>query len=289
MCETWLIDQKPGDDGKLYTDWDDTMKTMRMVRPSEYKKIMKAKEDEERKRKEEAEAAALIAQKKKPPAKKKEADEPEIEIDETEESTVELIQTITEVEHEIIEGSEKHIPLKTSLVADYARYECQVSNIEFKPTLMYASRTFKFTVKNTSLINISFNFKIVNSQTGVLDAGPYSIIPKKGTIAPGCDDNFVVKFSPMEIEQDFSRILSANIPSLEPESEGIQGQNPLIMEINGIAERPIIHFELPPTNYKEKKAKDMTPIESKYKIIEFDSLGTQIKNTRRFMAVNPTA
>lgn len=32
----------------------------------------------------------------------------------------------------------------------------------------------------------------------------------------------------------------------------------------------------------------MTPIDSKFKIIEFDSLGTLIKNTRRFMAVNPT-
>lgn len=33
----------------------------------------------------------------------------------------------------------------------------------------------------------------------------------------------------------------------------------------------------------------MTPIDKKYKIIEFDSLGTNIKNTRRFMAVNPTS
>lgn len=39
------------------------MKTMRMVRPSEYRKIMKQREDEEKKRKEEAEAAALAAQK----------------------------------------------------------------------------------------------------------------------------------------------------------------------------------------------------------------------------------
>lgn len=37
------------------------MKTMRMVRPSEYKKIMRLREDEERKRKEEAEAAAILA------------------------------------------------------------------------------------------------------------------------------------------------------------------------------------------------------------------------------------
>jgi len=133
------------------------------------------------------------------------------------------------------------------------------------------------------LININYNFKIVNSETGILDAGPYSIIPKKGSIAPGCDDNFVVKFSPVEIEQDFSRILSANIENLSPE------QQPLIIEVNGIAERPIIHFELPPSTYRERKEKDMVPIDTKYKIIEFDSLGTNIKNTKRFMAVNPTS
>lgn len=33
----------------------------------------------------------------------------------------------------------------------------------------------------------------------------------------------------------------------------------------------------------------MVPIDMKYKIIEFESLGTNIKNTKRFMAVNPTS
>lgn len=33
----------------------------------------------------------------------------------------------------------------------------------------------------------------------------------------------------------------------------------------------------------------MTPVDSKFKIIEFESLGTNIKNTKRFMAVNPTS
>lgn len=65
---------------------------------------------------------------------------------------------------------------------------------------MYASRSCKFSIKNTSLINLHYNFKIVNSKTGILDAGPYTIIPKKGSIAPGCDDAFVLKFSPAEIE-----------------------------------------------------------------------------------------
>ena len=61
ICETVCIEQKPDPETglKVYRDWDDTMKTMRMVRPSEYKKIIKQREDEEKKRKEEAEAALL--------------------------------------------------------------------------------------------------------------------------------------------------------------------------------------------------------------------------------------
>jgi tRNA U38,U39,U40 pseudouridine synthase TruA len=95
-------------------------------------------------------------------------------------------------------------------------YEWQVKNIDFKPTLMCASRSYKFTIKNKSLITLNFNFKIVNSNTGILGAGPYSIIPKKGSIAVGCD-NFIVKFSPVEVEHDFSRILSAKIEKLSQE------------------------------------------------------------------------
>jgi hydrocephalus-inducing protein len=148
---------------------------------------------------------------------------------------------------------------------------------------MYASRNYKYTITNDSQINMDYNFKIANTQSGILDAGPYSIIPKKGSIAPGCDDNFIVKYSPIEVEADNKRLLSANIRNLDPEQEK------LIINVNGIAERPIIHFELPPTTYRERKEKDMTPIDVKYKIIEFDSLGTNIRNTKRFMAVNPTA
>lgn len=33
----------------------------------------------------------------------------------------------------------------------------------------------------------------------------------------------------------------------------------------------------------------MQPVDNKYKIIEFDSLGINIKNVNKFMAVNPTS
>jgi len=148
---------------------------------------------------------------------------------------------------------------------------------------MYATRNFKFTIKNTCMIGLEYNFKIANSLTGILDAGPYTIIPKQGTISPGCDENFIVKYSPVEVESDFSRILSANIRNLNPQSE------PLIIELNGTAERPVIHFELPLSTYRERKSKDLAHVDEKLKIIEFESLGTNIRNTNRFMAVNPTS
>jgi len=282
------IEQKPEDGSTDFKEWDDTMKTVRMVRPSELKKIMIEREAEERRRREEAEAAQAAAAKNakgkpKPPPKKDDAPlDEDVQIDMTEEETAELIDTIQEPVHEKEDSSERSLALKTSLVCDYAKYECVTTKMDFKPTLMYAQRTHKFTIKNTSLISLNFNFKISNPETGMLDAGAYSIFPKKGSIAPGCDDNFLVRFAPMEIETSFQRVLSANLLDLDPE------QQPLEILADGIAERPVIHFELPPSTYRERKEKDMTPVDSKYKIIEFDSLGTSIKNTRRFMAVNPT-
>jgi hydrocephalus-inducing protein len=187
MCETVVIEQKPAEDDedKVFKEWDDTMKTARMVRPSELARIKVQREIDERKRKEEAEAAAAAAAKggkKAPPKAAAKAGETEElpPIDESEECTAELIDTIPEPENEKVEGSERNVALKTTLVCDYARFECTTDTLEFKPTLMYAQRTHKFTIKNTSLINLNFNFKITSLKSGILNAGPYSIFPKKG-------------------------------------------------------------------------------------------------------------
>ena len=59
----------------------------------------------------------------------------------------------------------------------------------------------------------------------------------------------------------------------------------LIIEMDGEAERPVCHFELPPTNYRERKP----DLEAKYNVIEFESLGWKVKNTKRFYVVNPTS
>jgi len=127
-----------------------------------------------------------------------------------------LIDVIPEPEFDFVDPNTKIQNLKTSCIIDRASYDCAIKQMDFKPTLMYATRTLKFTIKNTSLIGLEYNFKIVNSTSGILDAGAFTIIPKKGTISPSCDENFIVKFAPVEVEADFSRILSANINHLNP-------------------------------------------------------------------------
>ena len=196
-----------------------------------------------------------------------------------EEPTQELIEVIPEPEFTKVDDSDRNVVLKTSCVIDYANFSCETKQVDFKPTLMYAQRTHKFTIKNTSLIGLNYNFKIVNADTAILDAGPYTIIPKKGTISPDCDENFILKYSPLEVEPDFCRLLSANIQNLNPNSE------PLCIELNGVAERPIIHFELPPTQFVKPDREGIADM----KVIEFESLGTNIRNTKRFMTTNPTS
>lgn len=160
VCETNVITQS----GESWSDWDDTMKTLRMVRPSEHAKIMRDKEIADAKRKEEAEIAAFMAANKgkKPPAKPQTTME-EIQIDMSEEPTMQMIDVIAEPEHEVTADSQKSTNLKTSCIIDRASYQCSVQRLDFKPTLMYATRNLKFTIKNTSAIGLDFNFKIVNT------------------------------------------------------------------------------------------------------------------------------
>lgn len=188
------------------------MTEIKLIRPSELKKIIAVKEAKERRKREEAEANAAAAAKKgakKPPPKKEDEKLPEedMEIDMTEAPTEEFAEALPEPPFANVDGSEKHLMLKGSVTADYAKFECNVNKIIFKPTLMYATRSYKFHIRNTSEISLSYSFKITNPHTDIPDPGPFSISPRKGEIAAGSDEILIVKFSPEEVEKDFSRLL----------------------------------------------------------------------------------
>ena len=291
LCETTQIIQ---DKGHEFKDWDDSMSVIRYATKTEFDWLQKKREEEaQRRRQEELEKAALLAkqkpgakkaapvEKKKEEKKKQALEKEDIAmpvIDPNEEANIPIEDPVVEPEHAIIDKTEKTLTLKTSAVADYARYEVESKEVFFKPTLMYTSRSYQVKLRNISNIRMKYLCKLVHAETGVYDAGYYMVTPKQGVIAAGCDEFFTVKFSPTEVEENNARLLVISIENLDP------AQEKLIIELDGITERPICHFELPPNNFRQKKP----DLDQKFSIIEFESLGTKIKNVKRFYVVNPT-
>ena len=78
-----------------------------------------------------------------------------------EEANRPLQEPIPEPDHSIIDKTDKNYTLKINAVADYARYELSTKEIFFKNTLMYTSRTYSFTLKNISLINLGYKCRII--------------------------------------------------------------------------------------------------------------------------------
>jgi hypothetical protein len=188
------------------------MTDVKYITPSQHEFVLAWKEEQERRRKEEEEAAAKKGA-KKAPAKKEDAKTPDADEfqwpDEQpdEEATIQWLEVRPEPEFAEIENTSKQLPLKIFAEVDYLRYSCEVREIKFKSTLMFASRSYKFGVRNTSAISMPYRFKICHAETGKLDAGPYSVSPRDGLIAPGCDEVVTVKFSPFEIEDNCERLL----------------------------------------------------------------------------------
>ena len=105
---------------------------------------------------------------------------------------------------------------------------------------------------------------------------------RETVVQPGCNQPIIVKFSPTEVDDLNERLLVCSLSNLSPDLQ------PLVIELKGKSARLVCHFELPSSNYREKKAQDMLAIDSSYQILEFESMGTKVKNTKRFYVVNPT-
>ncbi len=123
------------------------------------------------------------------------------------------------------------------------------------------------------------------------DATTFSVTPSNGQIEPMQDQIFTVKFAPMGC-RDFSRVLGGCIKNLNKELA-----QPRI-RISGAGRRPKCHFELEGSDYLQagRRPADMPDMygrlgaldASTYQVIEFKSLGTHVRNTRKFYVVNPT-
>ena len=291
-------------------DWDSSMTTIKKVTATEQAAILKKREEDRQKRKDDSEV--LINQLTnvkggKAPAPKKDNKKVDPKADknakaevkpeqvEQEEADIDMEEINPEPQINIVEKSEKYLPIKLNVISDYAKYECKIKEIRFKPTVMFGTRKFDFQLKNTSMIALSYKFTfsnpnpIANNTTHLSNnlytsydknlaqqdnlGGAFSISPPYGTIPAMSDELITIRFSPIEIDEyNFKRILTCNIKDMDPTMKELN------IEVSGDAERPLCHFEIQNGIKRENGAT----------ILEFESVGMMIKNTMRFFALNPT-
>lgn len=278
-------------------EWDDQMKIMRMValdwepeeeeedppRPSQVPTGKDAKKADTKK----------PAEVKKPEARVGRASIVALPVQDAllEQKQVEV--TAPEPEVEMAENSGKEVALKVFAVADNNRYECSVQTATFRPTMMYQARTFNFQLKNTGTAKMDFDWSFRNADGSPLEAyqiTPYSVSPVEGVVDANQSTEITIRFAPVEVE-DYACQLVCNIPHLD------SGYKALSILLKGKVLRPWCHFENPESDYVSAGRRNpelpgpggsVMPLDPNTRVLEFESLGIKVRNTKHFFILNPT-
>eukprot|EP01018_Ginkgo_biloba_P036849 Gb_10291 [translate_table: standard] len=190
--------------------------------------------------------------------------------------------------YEVVKGSNKTLLLRLHAIADDARYECDTKMINFKSTMMFQTRRFTFSLRNLSRASMEFLWLIQMPDENIDMSDFYQVSPSKGSVRASDSVDITVKFCPTEVE-DCLRMLVCQIPNLDA------AYQPLVIPLNGQVSRPWCHFELPRSDYAMRRNPNlpqlngtMGPLDSSINIIEFESLGPNIRNIKYITALNPT-
>jgi hydrocephalus-inducing protein len=186
-----------------------------------------------------------------------------------------------------IAGTRKEVPLKVSAMADEHSLAMKLSEgvrgeradfteINFSPTMMFASKTFRFVIENHASIIAPCDFQIQGKT-----AGSFEITPSQCIVPANGEKEVEVRFSPKEVEH-FDCTLLRTLAGAPEEVALVR------IPLTGAALRPWCHIELPPSDYRSRRQSE-TPLDPKCRIIEIVSLGTHVKNTKRFYVLNPTS
>jgi hydrocephalus-inducing protein len=189
----------------------------------------------------------------------------------------------------------------------------------FAETMMYRERLHKFSFKNTSKSTMEYAWRICfpDDQEDLSPENPFTVEPSNGKLQPDETVQISVKFAPTEVDH-FKRKILCDIPNLdtrvvktirpapaegeeeapppEEEDEPVPEPQPQpVLEISGKSARPLCHLELEESDWLSGGRRPPTltapggkPVDPSSRCLEFESLGTQVRNTRRFFVMNPT-
>ncbi|XP_072823786.1 hydrocephalus-inducing protein homolog [Vicugna pacos] len=235
-----------------------------------------------------------------------------------------VVEMDPEPAHSVLEENYRELQLQISANVNFASYQCQMTDVHFKETLVYQTRVFEFELVNSGSVQLEFNwiseetakavsFAVPDIQgssqkdqpsQGTLHTGstldsamdhwneasppPFSVEPASGIVPVGKTQKLKVKFSPLEVG-DFESIFICQIPNLPP---GEQGP---VLSAKGRSNLPFCHFELKDSDYirGHRRNPDLRgpsggALDPHTRVIEFISVGIGGRNLRNFTILNPT-
>ncbi|KAF0682818.1 Aste57867_25117 [Aphanomyces stellatus] len=180
------------------------------------------------------------------------------------------------------DGPLNPLTLQVFAVADQAQYTCDVHTIAFKKTFMFQACTTKLTLKNPSKIRLGYSWGWV-PLTDVQET-PFSISPESGEIGGGESQDFHVRFAPMEVHEFLFRLTCH-----------MRNGKEHAIDVQGMSLRPVCHIDLEPSDYAGRRALNLVgpsgelgPLDPSVRVVEMESLGIRVRNTKRFYVINPT-
>jgi hypothetical protein len=209
-------------------------------------------------------------------------------------------QAVVEPEYDAI-GSPSTIALSCFAAADVLSFECDTTSISFRKIFMLQVCTHKVTVRNKSKIQLAYSCRWEQGLPGQSDGGcsllaggvddncPFDVTPASGVISGEEAQVFTIKFAPMEVDE-YYYWLCVDIPDAQGERS-----RAFKVDVRGGSLRPACHFDVERSDYAQWRAPSLVgphgelgPLDPSVKVIEMESLGVRVRNTRRFYVVNPT-
>ncbi|KAM8861524.1 hydrocephalus-inducing protein homolog isoform 3-T3 [Synchiropus picturatus] len=222
----------------------------------------------------------------------------------------------------MVPGSKLELELRVSAVCDYAKFKFGTEAVNFKDTMLYQSRIHEMQMTNQGSVRLDFSWQVhmgssnnqgggaatprPPSSVGRLMAGdrpssalasvmtllmgnpelpPFSVEPSVGSIPPGAQQTFLVRFSPLEVTR-FQGMLLCSIPNLQSEEE------PPLVSISGRCLLPHCHFDLEDCGYLSQHRRNPafnSHLDPNTRVVEFVAVGFSTPITRSFNVVNPTS
>ncbi|KAF4667893.1 hypothetical protein FOL47_003343 [Perkinsus chesapeaki] len=182
---------------------------------------------------------------------------------------------LPEPPHSLLGDAESELPLLISVKADVISYECsQTEPILFAETVLYHARQHGFVLENTSEVAFNYAWRINDIRAGSAAHRAFSVTPRSGILQGKAKLDVAVRFNPTEVTDFSTARLELILPQKNEETPEV------CIELDASATCPVCHFEL--VNCPTLPGRDDV------RILKFQSLGTGVRNRKRFCVLNTT-